>query len=101
MKPIFPIQSVLASEAPSSNTMEADFCVQALQEALSRCDRPDIFNTDRAVSLPVRIFTGFSKNTKLRSAWMVAAVVRTTFSLSGYGGPSNISTFICTLLKTA
>ena len=30
-----------------SNTLESDFCVQALQEALSRYGRPDIFNTDQ------------------------------------------------------
>jgi putative transposase len=29
-----------------SNTMESDFCVQALQEALSQFGQPDIFNTD-------------------------------------------------------
>jgi len=30
-----------------SNTLEPDFCVQALQEALSRYGRPAIFNTDQ------------------------------------------------------
>ena len=34
-----------------SNTLEADFCVEALQEALGR-GRPEIFNTDQ--SLPRR-----------------------------------------------
>jgi len=29
-----------------SITMHADFCIEALQEALTRFDRPDIFNTD-------------------------------------------------------
>ncbi len=29
-----------------SNTMDAGFCVEALQEALSRYGRPEIFNTD-------------------------------------------------------
>ena len=29
-----------------SNTMEADFCIEALEEALSRFGRPGIFNTD-------------------------------------------------------
>ena len=31
-----------------SNTLDADFCVEALAEALSRYGRPEIFNTDRA-----------------------------------------------------
>jgi len=30
-----------------SNTMEADFCVDALEEALQRYGRPEIFNTDQ------------------------------------------------------
>src|SRR5690349_24144484 len=29
-----------------SNTMEADFCIEALEEALKRFGRPEIFNTD-------------------------------------------------------
>ncbi len=35
-----------------SNTLGADFCVEALEEALSRYGRPEIFNTDQ--SLPSR-----------------------------------------------
>jgi putative transposase len=30
-----------------SNTMEASFCVDALEEALRRCGTPEIFNTDQ------------------------------------------------------
>jgi putative transposase len=35
-----------------SNTLGADFCVEALEEALSRYGQPKIFNTDQ--SLPSR-----------------------------------------------
>src|SRR5438270_13911668 len=35
-----------------SNTLGADFCVDALEEALARYGRPEIFNTDQ--SLPQR-----------------------------------------------
>ena len=35
-----------------SNTLGADFCVEALEEALVRYGRPEIFNTDQ--SLPSR-----------------------------------------------
>src|SRR5438128_3013683 len=35
-----------------SNTLDADFCVEALEEPLSRYGRPEIFNTDQ--SLPQR-----------------------------------------------
>jgi len=30
-----------------SNTMEADFCVDAAEEAISRYGTPEIFNTDQ------------------------------------------------------
>ena len=30
-----------------SNTMDADFCIEALEEALDRFGRPEIFNTDQ------------------------------------------------------
>ena len=29
-----------------SNVLETDFCVEALEEAIKRYGRPDIFNTD-------------------------------------------------------
>ena len=35
-----------------SNTMDADFCVTALEEAIARFGRPEIFNTDKAHSSP-------------------------------------------------
>ena len=35
-----------------SNTMTPDFCVEALQEALGKYGKPEIFNTDRGLSLP-------------------------------------------------
>ena len=31
-----------------SNTLGADFCVEALEEALLRYGRPEIFNTDQS-----------------------------------------------------
>jgi putative transposase len=44
-----------------SNTMDADFCVEALQEALSRYGRPDIFNTDQGSQFTSKDFTGVLK----------------------------------------
>ncbi len=32
-----------------SNTLEADFCVEALNEALARFGPPDIMNTDQSL----------------------------------------------------
>jgi putative transposase len=44
-----------------SNTMDAGFCVAALQEALSRHGRPDIFNTDQGSQFTSKEFTGALK----------------------------------------
>jgi putative transposase len=41
-----------------SNTMDASFCIVALQEALARFGRPDIFNTDQGSQFTSAAFTG-------------------------------------------
>ena len=41
-----------------SNTMLADFCVEALEEALARHGRPEIFNTDQGSQFTSADFTG-------------------------------------------
>jgi putative transposase len=41
-----------------SNTMEAAFCVEALEEALARWGRPEIFNTDQGSQFTGAAFTG-------------------------------------------
>jgi putative transposase len=41
-----------------SITMEADFCVEALEEALARHGKPDIFNTDQGSQFTSVAFTG-------------------------------------------
>lgn len=46
-----------------SNTMETDFCVAALEEALARYATPEIFNTDQGAQ-----FTSFAFTTTLRDA---------------------------------
>jgi putative transposase len=40
-----------------SNTMETTFCVEALQEALSRYGEPEIFNTDQGAQFTADSFT--------------------------------------------
>ncbi len=44
-----------------SNTLHADFCVDALEEALRRFGRPEIFNTDQGSQFTSRDFTGVLK----------------------------------------
>jgi putative transposase len=41
-----------------SNTLTADFCVEALEEAMSRFGRPEIFNTDQGSQFTSQAFTG-------------------------------------------
>lgn len=41
-----------------SITMEADFCIEALEEALARFGRPEIFNTDQGSQFTSMAFTG-------------------------------------------
>ncbi len=40
-----------------SNTLDADFCVEALEEAL-KTGRPEIFNTDQGAQFTSEVFTG-------------------------------------------
>jgi putative transposase len=44
-----------------SNTLGADFCVEALEEALGRYGRPEIFNTDQGSQFTSDDFTGTLK----------------------------------------
>jgi putative transposase len=41
-----------------SITMETDFCVDALREAMDRHGRPEIFNTDQGAQFTSAVFTG-------------------------------------------
>ena len=41
-----------------SNAMDSDFCVEALEEALSRYGVPEIFNTDQGSQFTSEAFTG-------------------------------------------
>jgi len=45
-----------------SNTLGADFCVEALEEALCRYRRPEIFNTDQGSQFTSDDFTGTLKD---------------------------------------
>ena len=44
-----------------SNTMDADFCVEALEAALARYGRPEIFNSDQGSQFTSADFTGVLK----------------------------------------
>ncbi len=48
-----------------SNTMDASFCVEALNEALARYGRPEIFNTDQGSQFTSFDFTGVLKGAEV------------------------------------
>ena len=64
-----------------SITMEADFCVQALEEALARFGKPEIFNTDQGSQFTSLAFTSVLHREKVaismdsRGAWRDNVIV--------------------------
>lgn len=49
-----------------SNTMDVEFCIEALAEALARFGRPDIFNTDQGSQFTSPRFTGVLRDAGVR-----------------------------------
>jgi len=49
-----------------SNTMDAGFCVEALEEALARYGRPEIFNTDQGSQFTSAAFTSVLRDADIR-----------------------------------
>ena len=49
-----------------SNTMDADFCVAALEDALARYGKPEIFNTDQGSQFTSDVFTDMLKEADIR-----------------------------------
>ena len=68
-----------------SNTMDADFCVTALPDAIVRFGRPEIFNTDQGSQFTGFTFTNTLKAADIASRRTAVAAGWTTSSSSGYG----------------
>lgn len=49
-----------------SNTMTTDFCIEAVEEAIARYGRPEIFNTDQGSQFTSLEFTGLLKDNDIR-----------------------------------
>jgi putative transposase len=49
-----------------SNTLDTGFCVEALQEALNRFGKPEIFNTDQGAQFTSEDFTGVLRAQSIR-----------------------------------
>ena len=56
--------------------MDVDFCLDAVDEALARYGRPEIFNTDQGSQFTSTAFTGCCWRMRSGSAWMAAALAR-------------------------
>jgi len=50
----------------TSNTLTTEFCVEALEEALTRCGSPEIFNTDQGSQFTAEAFTDVLKDNAIR-----------------------------------
>ena len=72
-----------------SNTLGADFCVDALEEALARYGRPEIFNTDQGSQFTSDDFTGTLKRHGVMISMAARAAAWTTSSSSGCGAATN------------
>jgi Integrase core domain/HTH-like domain len=73
-----------------SNTMDVTFCLDALQEALTRFGRPEIFNTDQGSQFTSTASPAGSRPQRSASPWTGVAAGSTTSSSSGYGARSNM-----------
>ena len=79
-----------------SNTMEASFCIDAVEEALAKHGCPQIFTPIRAASSPVPTSPACSPATASPSAWTARGRGETTSSSSACGEPSSTRKSICT-----
>lgn len=83
-----------------SNTLEADFCVEALNEAINKFGPPEIMNTDQGSQFTSFVWTDRLKQVGSRislsaiagnllpgSGWTAKGAASTTSSLSVCGGP--------------
>ncbi len=62
-----------------SNTLDAHFCVAALEEALDK-GRPEIFNTDQGSQFTSEAFTDMLLEHGIQSAWTARGGMQTTSS---------------------
>jgi putative transposase len=53
--------------------MDVEFCIEALEDALARFGRPEIFNTDQGSQFTSLWFTGVLLAAGCRSPWTDAA----------------------------
>ena len=77
-----------------SNTMDVSFCLVALEEALAKFGKPEIFNTDQGSQFTSAAFTGALAEAGIAISMDGRGRWRTTCSSSGSGGRSSTRTSI-------
>jgi putative transposase len=87
-----------------SNTLTTDFCIEAVQEAIHRYGRPDIFNTDQGSQFTSIEFTQLLKDHGIAISMDGKGLEHcsdgaTTCSSSGCGSRSNTRRCTCTPMK--
>ena len=78
-----------------SITLEADFCIEAVEEALARHGAPEIFNTDQGSQFTSTDFINVLASRKIKISMDGKGRGATTFSWSASGEPSNTKRFTC------
>jgi transposase InsO family protein len=84
-----------------SITMEASFCVEALEDALAHHGKPALVNTDQGSQFTGSAFTRVLTRQVSRSAWMAKALGGTMSLSSDYGAPSNTRRYICEPMRAS
>ena len=69
-----------------SNTLEADFCLEALNEAIHKLGPPEIMNTHQGSQFTFFDWTDRLKRAKTKILWTVKLGIWTTSSSSASGG---------------
>ncbi len=72
-----------------SITLDADFCIEALEEALARFGKPAIFNSDQGSQFTSIAFTGVLEREKIAIRMDVRGFWGTTCSLNAFVARSN------------
>ena len=76
-----------------SNTMDTDFCIAALEDAITRHGSPDIFNTDQGSQFTSFAFTTTLKDADIRISMDGRGRWMTMSSSSDCGAVSNTSAY--------
>jgi len=79
-----------------SITLEADFCIEAVEEALARYGKPEIFITDQGSQFTSTDFIKVLASREIKISTDGKGRGATTFSWCAGGGPSNTKRSTCT-----